>query len=49
MDDFIYLGWKPFVKNIKSIPVNGNHYSMYDNTNVEGLANKLQNLLNEGF
>ena len=49
MDDFIYLGWKPYVKQIKSIPVNGNHYSMYDNTNVEGFANKLQNLLNEGF
>ena len=49
MDDFVYLGWKPFVKLIKSMPVSGTHYTIYDDANVEELAGKLQTLLNEGF
>jgi amino acid adenylation domain-containing protein len=49
MDDFKYLGWKQFAKKVKSIPISGSHFSLFDNSNIKGFGNKLQDALNEGF
>jgi amino acid adenylation domain-containing protein len=49
MDDFKYLGWKPFAKKIKSISLRGHHFSIFDNSNIKVFGGKLQTLADEGF
>ena len=49
MDDFKYLGWKPYAKKVKSITIKGQHFSIFDNSNIKEFGKKLQNVLDEGF
>ena len=49
MDDFKYLGWRPFAKKVKSITIPGHHYTIFDNSNIRGFGKKLQSILDTGF
>jgi thioesterase domain-containing protein/acyl carrier protein len=49
MEDFKYLGWKPFADKVKRISISGNHYSIFDNSNIKKFGKKLQEVLDEGF
>ena len=49
MEDFKYLGWRPFAKKVKSITIHGHHYTIFDNSNIREFGKKLQNILDTGF
>lgn len=49
MDDLKYLGCKPFVKQVKSIAVQGDHFSIFDEHNLREFAVKLLQVLDEGY
>jgi len=49
MDDFKYLGWRPYAKKVKSISIKGHHYSIFDEANIKGFGEKLQSVLDSGF
>ncbi|WP_162141563.1 amino acid adenylation domain-containing protein [Lunatimonas lonarensis] len=45
--DLTYLGWRPFVNEIKVIPSLGEHVAMFNDENVDLLAKNLQQVLDE--
>lgn len=47
MNDFKYLGWKPYVKSIKLHLIEGDHITMFDNEFIPYFANSLQRVLDE--
>jgi hypothetical protein len=49
MDDFKYLGWKPYAKKIKGISIRGHHYSIFDKANIKSFGEKFQSVLDSGF
>jgi amino acid adenylation domain-containing protein len=49
MEDFKYLGWRPYAKKIKSISIKGHHFSIFDNSNIREFGRKLQAALDRGF
>lgn len=49
MDDFKYLGWRSYSKKTKSITVKGNHFSIFDDENIQELGEKFQKVLDSGY
>jgi len=47
MNDFKYLGWKPYVKDIELHLVDGDHITMFDNSFIPGFAKTLQQVLDD--
>lgn len=47
MNDFKYLGWKPYVKDIELHLVDGDHITMFDNNFIPGFAKTLQQVLDD--
>ncbi|WP_209329029.1 amino acid adenylation domain-containing protein [Lunatimonas salinarum] len=45
--DLKYLGWKPFVNHIQVVPVAGEHVAMFEDGNVELLAENLKKILQD--
>jgi len=49
MDDFKYLGWRAYSNKTKSISVKGDHFSIFDDENIQELGDKFQKILDTGF
>jgi amino acid adenylation domain-containing protein len=47
MNDFKYLGWKPYVKVIELHLVDGDHITMFDHNFIPEFAKKLQQVLDD--
>jgi thioesterase domain-containing protein len=49
MDDFKYLGWRRYSKKTKSVSVKGDHFSIFDDENIQELGGEFQKILDTGF
>jgi thioesterase domain-containing protein/aryl carrier-like protein len=49
MDDFKYLGWRRYSKKTRSVSVRGDHFSIFDDENIQELGAKFQKILDTGY